>query len=229
MKKRVTSFLLSVCLLLSIGTFSAFATKTIETADGTLLWNPDAPPQITLEKEKVYSKDYTQEELLAYVENRLASSMRVMGELLLSCPTENAEETAAVLSALLGTEAELSLISDGETAVYAVTLDESALSEAMLTLLNEGVYADIMSLELAPESAPFLCGDINTSGDVDATDYMMVKRIVLGTYSVSDRRAALADIDGDGEINISDYMIVKRYVLGTYEITRGAIIDWINS
>lgn len=63
-----------------------------------------------------------------------------------------------------------------------------------------------------------MLGDLNQDGDIDAVDYLYVKRSILGTYNLSDRQKAVADIDGDGELTIKDYLKLKRAVLGTYEI-----------
>ena len=229
MKKRLFAFILTTVMLLSITALSVSAYITIESGDSVILWNPGEPPYISLEKEKVYQNEYTQEELSAYVNASLAQ-MRLQGELILRCPTDDAEATAVQLNDLLGVQVTFShTVGDTNIAVYTAVLEEAILQEKMLALLQAGIYASPNSVDFPPECAPFLCGDINTSGEVDATDYMMVKRIVLGTYMVSEERATLADINGDGETDLADYMMVKRYVLGTYEITRGAIIDWINS
>lgn len=59
-------------------------------------------------------------------------------------------------------------------------------------------------------------GDANGSGSITSTDYLMIKRIVMGTYTANDNQLAGADANGDGSVNALDYMMVKRYVLKTY-------------
>ncbi len=61
-------------------------------------------------------------------------------------------------------------------------------------------------------------GDLNGDGNVNATDYLMLKRAVLGTFALSDEKKAAADINGDGNVNGTDYLMLKRVVLGTYTI-----------
>lgn len=61
-------------------------------------------------------------------------------------------------------------------------------------------------------------GDLGGDGTVDATDYMLLKRAVLETYTLTEEQRAAADINGDGEVNATDYMLLKRAVLGTYVI-----------
>ena len=73
--------------------------------------------------------------------------------------------------------------------------------------------------ELAPKLEPkYKLGDIDGDGDIDANDYMMLKRHVLRTFKLSDEQKLRADINGDGNINATDYMLLKRAVLGTYKI-----------
>lgn len=62
-------------------------------------------------------------------------------------------------------------------------------------------------------------GDANGDGRVNAVDYMLVKRAVLGTFSLGER-TGYADVNRDGAVNAVDYMLVKRAVLGTYALPR---------
>lgn len=62
-------------------------------------------------------------------------------------------------------------------------------------------------------------GDLDDNGEVDATDYLLLKRYCLSTFTLSDEQKAVADINGDGDINALDYMMLKRAVLGTYKIS----------
>ena len=61
-------------------------------------------------------------------------------------------------------------------------------------------------------------GDVNMSGMVDAADYLMIKRIFLGTYPANDLQYMLADVNGDGAVTAIDYIMVKRHCLGTFTI-----------
>lgn len=62
-----------------------------------------------------------------------------------------------------------------------------------------------------------LRGDVNGDGEVDAKDYMILKRYVLGKYSL-ERAAFQAGCLLGEEITARDYMILKRHVLGTYNL-----------
>lgn len=61
-------------------------------------------------------------------------------------------------------------------------------------------------------------GDINGNGQIEATDYLLLKRFVLGTFTLNDEQKKVADVNGDHQINALDYMLLKRHVLGTYKI-----------
>ncbi len=71
--------------------------------------------------------------------------------------------------------------------------------------------------EMTETSKPTL-GNIDDDGDVDATDYIFVKRSVLNTYSLTEEQKKFADIDKDGDVDATDYVLVKRIVLGTYKV-----------
>lgn len=62
-------------------------------------------------------------------------------------------------------------------------------------------------------------GDLNDSGKADTTDYMMLKRYVLGTFELSQKGWYRSDMNYDGTVDAADYMVLKRMVLGTYERT----------
>ena len=48
---------------------------------------------------------------------------------------------------------------------------------------------------------------------------MLVKRAVLGTFSLGER-AAYADVNRDGAVDSVDYLFIKRAVLGTFALSR---------
>lgn len=60
-----------------------------------------------------------------------------------------------------------------------------------------------------------LYGDINLDWKLDATDYMMVKRAVLGTFPVSESNLRQTDINQNGKLDPIDYLMIKRAILGT--------------
>lgn len=63
-----------------------------------------------------------------------------------------------------------------------------------------------------------LLGDIDGSGKVDSVDYLLLKRYVLGTVSLSPMQRLAAAVTGREKIDSIDYLLMKRHVLGTYNI-----------
>ena len=61
-------------------------------------------------------------------------------------------------------------------------------------------------------------GDADGNGRIDAKDYMMAKRCVLGSYIPTETQKMGADADGNGKVEAKDYLKIKSHVLGTYTI-----------
>lgn len=68
---------------------------------------------------------------------------------------------------------------------------------------------------------PLPAGDLNDDGDVNAIDYMMLKRSVMGSYSLSAAQRLAADVNGDERVNALDYAMVKQHVMGIVSIPQG--------
>ncbi len=103
---------------------------------------------------------------------------------------------------------------DGESARYVKFVIET---KTTWTFLNEiEVIADVN--DIGGGSTVDGLGDVDEDGDVDATDYILVKRAVLKNYTLTDKQSAIADIDADGDVDATDYVLVKRIVLGTYKV-----------
>ncbi|PKM63152.1 MAG: hypothetical protein CVU97_01510 [Firmicutes bacterium HGW-Firmicutes-21] len=63
-------------------------------------------------------------------------------------------------------------------------------------------------------------GDVNGDGKVDSIDYLMAKRIFLGTFKATPEQLWAADADGDGVVTAKDCLMIKRHYMGTYSIVR---------
>lgn len=92
------------------------------------------------------------------------------------------------------------------------------------TDLSEGGYigtGTTVTLEINGEvidSATIcLAGDINCNGKVDVGDYIMAKRIVMNTLTVSEVQKAAADVSGDGESDPFDYIFIRRFFFSENE------------
>ncbi len=61
-------------------------------------------------------------------------------------------------------------------------------------------------------------GDVDGSGVVDATDYMRIKSVFVGTYSLQGAYFISADVMEDGVINSTDYLRIKSFFFGDYDL-----------
>ncbi len=68
-------------------------------------------------------------------------------------------------------------------------------------------------------------GDVNKDGVIDKFDYILVKRLCLGTYRGLISQLGISDINLDGTVDKFDYILVKRNVLGTYKIADAMAIE----
>ena len=55
-------------------------------------------------------------------------------------------------------------------------------------------------------------GDINNDGQIDAIDFLLLKKYILGLDTIEN--ANLADLDANGEVNAIDFSLLKQYLLG---------------
>lgn len=163
----------------------------------------------------------TDEELYEKIDKQLASPNRYEGRLVVTfayeLPYEKAVEALENLGIYGSSEESVyyTFLSNrsGNCCYFCITADESQLRELAIKLWRvEEIQIVVVDYF---EELPDIVGDIDGNGKTDAKDYMMLKRVVLGTYTVDS--TAAADVDGDGKISAKDYMMLKRIVLGTYQ------------
>lgn len=68
------------------------------------------------------------------------------------------------------------------------------------------------------EEIDYMLGDISGNGEIDAADYLMARRNVLGTLDFSNDQFKRGDVNRNEEIEILDYTMIKQHVLGTFTI-----------
>ncbi len=56
-------------------------------------------------------------------------------------------------------------------------------------------------------------GDLNSDGQIDAIDLLVLKKYLLGSGTIEDTK--LADLDANGDVNALDFSLMKQYLLGT--------------
>lgn len=67
----------------------------------------------------------------------------------------------------------------------------------------------------------FKTGDADLDGKITATDYAIIRKLVLGTLTAEDVGELVlktADVNGNGKVDARDYYLAKRAFLGTYVI-----------
>lgn len=61
-------------------------------------------------------------------------------------------------------------------------------------------------------------GDVNADLDIDALDYLLIKRTCFNTYSPDELSALAGNINKDKTTDSLDYILVKRHCFGTYRV-----------
>ncbi len=89
-------------------------------------------------------------------------------------------------------------------------LDDANLQR--LAILEAGIIAGYYGLTVPVN------GDVNGDGVLNAKDYLLLKRYVLGTVMLTDTQLEAGDVNGDGKVDAKDYAMVKRAILGTYDL-----------
>lgn len=83
-----------------------------------------------------------------------------------------------------------------------------------VTYFASGYASDEINLSVyeIPEVETVL-GDISCDGELKASDYLLLKSVVLGNYQLTKAQKSRADYNQDGEISAIDYWTLKRAVL----------------
>ncbi len=103
----------------------------------------------------------------------------------------------------------------------AVLADAAKMATGYIVTVNATSYVAIV------------LGDINGDANLDAIDYTLAKRAVLGTYTMDTYELAAATVDvdrltedtTDDSMDSLKYVKIKRAVLGTYDINERYTCD----
>lgn len=63
----------------------------------------------------------------------------------------------------------------------------------------------------------YVFADVNGDSKTTAIDYLLLKRVYMGTYNVEGVLHRAACVSGNTTIRALDYLMLKRFLLGTYE------------
>ena len=85
-----------------------------------------------------------------------------------------------------------------------------------ISLYDQGVLMETLTLVVT--------GDVDGNGEVDVTDYMRVKAVILGNSQLSICQFAAADVDGNDRINTTDYLRIKSHLLGSYNLQGKGVV-----
>ncbi|AEY66126.1 dockerin type I domain-containing protein [Clostridium sp. BNL1100] len=76
--------------------------------------------------------------------------------------------------------------------------------------------AVVLKVQTSSTDPAIMYGDVDGSGVIDALDYSLHKRYLLGQISdfPESKGKLAADVDGDGQITALDFSLIKQYLLG---------------
>lgn len=63
-------------------------------------------------------------------------------------------------------------------------------------------------------------GDVDGNGEISTMDYVMIRKVILGTIQLSGYYKTAADTSGSGQIDTMDYVQIRKQLLGQYTITQ---------
>ncbi|TYQ15166.1 UNVERIFIED_CONTAM: dockerin type I repeat protein [Acetivibrio alkalicellulosi] len=78
-----------------------------------------------------------------------------------------------------------------------------------MTFILTAIFAGLYGYSYASEKI----GDLNSDGNVNSTDAVLMRRFILGVINDDDINTTNGDINGDGKIDSTDYVLLRRYVL----------------
>lgn len=91
--------------------------------------------------------------------------------------------------------------------LYNVNLEGIAAMDRTPELIDAG-------FEVIPPEPVALVGDVNLDGEVDALDYLQLKKIILGSFTRRPEQTDdILDLNGDESVDAIDYIMLKRMVL----------------
>ena len=56
-------------------------------------------------------------------------------------------------------------------------------------------------------------GDVNMDGTINSPDYILVRKYIMKTITLSNAQMILADMNSDGRINAQDYILIRKIIL----------------
>ena len=63
-----------------------------------------------------------------------------------------------------------------------------------------------------------LAADVNKDGNIDAIDYVRIRKYIMNTASLTGSYSVAADVNKDGNIDAIDYVRIRKYIMNTATI-----------
>ena len=82
---------------------------------------------------------------------------------------------------------------------------------------------DKVTVTLGSESKTYevvIYGDANGDGEVNAIDYVKIRKYIMNTANLSGAYKEASDANKDGSVNAIDYVRIRKYIMGTATITQ---------
>ncbi|TYQ15382.1 UNVERIFIED_CONTAM: hypothetical protein Cloal_1829 [Acetivibrio alkalicellulosi] len=92
------------------------------------------------------------------------------------------------------------IINSGKTQIVTIETDE---------LISKPIDPP----PVTPTPDPILYGDLNGDGKINSTDFVLLRRYLLGIIDEFSASEKAADLNGDGKINSTDLVLLRRYLL----------------
>ena len=88
---------------------------------------------------------------------------------------------------------------------------------------NSGKLAtgDKINITVGSESKEYevvIYGDVNGDGDINAIDYVKIRKYIMNTANLSESYSSSADVNRDGNIDAIDYVRIRKYIMNTASI-----------
>jgi hypothetical protein len=103
--------------------------------------------------------------------------------------------------------------------VNVVIYDANGNQVSANAICGTGCTVNLISGDKIVDSLEIIVlGDVDGNGVVDSTDYMRVKSVFLGSYTLTGSAFVAGDVEVSGEIDSTDYLRLKSAFMGKYEL-----------
>ena len=130
--------------------------------------------------------------------------------------------TAIAISSSLVPTANGVTVSDGYIfgiAPNKTSAEIAAMFKGNVTVTSNGISKTsatgyIVTDENGGSAIIVVLGDVDGSGKIDTTDYLLVKKSFLGMETLNGANFVAADTDKSGKVDTTDYLQIKKHFLG---------------